>query len=169
MKPVILAIVGPSGAGKTFASEFLKNEKGIPVIVSFTTRPMRDGETHGVEHFFVDEEDMPSRSQMLAYTKFGGRHYWTEMNQVSKSGKCLYVIDEKGLIGLIEKYSDTYEIVPILIKRDLEQLLKSVSLERVKRDKSRLTIEDGFYDHIIENDGTVEEFKEKLLLMAKNI
>lgn len=168
MKPVIITIVGPSGSGKTFATEYLKKEIGIPVIVSFTTRPMRDGETNGVEHIFVDEIEMPPKNQMLAYTQFGGYHYWAELKQIPINGKCMYVIDEKGLIDLIEKFSNSFDIVSILIKRDVNKL-SSISAERIKRDEYRIKIEDSFYHYIIENNGSLEEFKEKLTSSIKHI
>ena len=44
--PIVIAIVGPSGSGKTTMANIMA-ENGIPTIVSFTTRPMRDGETNG--------------------------------------------------------------------------------------------------------------------------
>ncbi len=39
MKPIIIAIVGASGSGKTHLSKFLQKEFGIPAIISTTTRP----------------------------------------------------------------------------------------------------------------------------------
>ena len=43
MKPIIIAIVGASGSGKTHLSKFLQKEFGIPAIISTTTRPRREG------------------------------------------------------------------------------------------------------------------------------
>ena len=45
--PVIVAIAGPSGAGKTVLSGMLKDE-GYAEIVSVTTRAPRKGEQNGV-------------------------------------------------------------------------------------------------------------------------
>ena len=53
MKPVIIAIVGRSGSGKTYMAEFLRKKMNIPTIVSYTTRRKRPGETDGVEHFAI--------------------------------------------------------------------------------------------------------------------
>lgn len=169
MKPIILAIVGPSGSGKTSLAEMLKQKLNIPVIVSYTTRPMRVGETNGVEHYFVAESKIPSRDEMLAYTKFGGFHYWSLHNQIPLSGPCSYVIDEKGLIKLMEEYDDTYNIIPILIKRDIDKLKQEVDLDRLKRDKHRITIEDAGYAAIIDNNSTLEEFYKIALSTIKKL
>lgn len=169
MKPKIIAMVGPSGAGKTFAAEYLKKELGISVIVSFTTRPIRIGETNGVEHFFVEEAEMPPQNQMLAYTKFGGHHYWAEVRQALKNDRCIYVVDEKGLLYLMDNFSHNFEVIPVLIKRDVKRLSSEISIDRIKRDDSRINIEDNYYQYVIVNDGTLEEFKEKLLSTIKQI
>ena len=39
--PIIITIVGPSGSGKTTMANIM-SENGIPTIVSYTTRPMRE-------------------------------------------------------------------------------------------------------------------------------
>ena len=76
MKPVIIAIVGRSGNGKTYMAEFLRKKMNIPTIVSYTTRRKRPGETDGVEHFFIGSEQVPEGDDMLAYTVFGGEQYF---------------------------------------------------------------------------------------------
>ena len=69
MKPVIIAIVGRSGNGKTYMAEFLRKKMNIPTIVSYTTRRKRPGETDGMEHFFIGSEQVPEGDDMLAYTE----------------------------------------------------------------------------------------------------
>ena len=165
-KPLILAIVGPSGAGKTILSEYLKCELGLPPIVSYTTREIRDGETDGVEHYFVTSDKMPTKDRMLAYTKFGGHHYWADLLDVPETG-CSYTIDEKGLMMLWETHGDKFDIKAVLIKRNPE--LIQVPKERKKRDRCRVRIEDAAYSLIIENNGELEEFLKEACEKIKEI
>lgn len=154
-KPLILAIVGPSGAGKTTLSDYLKAELGLNPIVSYTTRPIREGETDGVEHHFVTKEDMPPKSKMLAYTKFGNNHYWAALSDVPEGG-CSYTIDEKGLMMLWDNYGEMFNIKAVLIKRKPE--LINVPKERRKRDRCRVSIEEAAFSLVIENNDDLENF-----------
>lgn len=158
--PTIVCVVGPSGCGKTTMARFIEKALGIPMLVSYTTRPIRDGEIDGVDHHFVTEADMPAQDQMLAYTNFGGYHYWMPFSEIPYEdvGICTYVIDEKGLQMLKEKFSEEFSIVSVLIKRDRELLEQQVGAERVQRDLDRITIPEEDYDVVIENNGRIEDF-----------
>ena len=152
----IVAIVGASGSGKTQLSLYA-NKFGYPVICSYTTRPMREGETNGVEHIFVTEDNMPTKDKMLAYTFFGGYHYWSEKSQVDNELPTLYVIDEKGLIDLKQNYKNEYKIFCVYVTRtdnDVDQ-------KRKDRDNDRVGIDPSDIDMNIVNDyPTLEDFLE---------
>jgi guanylate kinase len=156
-KKTIVAIIGASGSGKTVLSLEMKRY-GYPVICSYTTRPMRTGEVSGIDHIFVDEKDMPDKSEMLAYTYFGGYHYWAEKKQVDDVLPTLYVIDEKGLIDLKNNYKDEYNIYVVYVTRtnnDVDQNRKDRDNDRVKIDPSEIDLEiyndysnvNDFLDH----------------------
>ena len=169
MKTTILAIVGASGSGKTYMAEYLKQQCGVPTIVSFTTRPKRSDETDGVEHWFVDTKRIPKKEKMLASTIFGGYAYWTEKQQLIHNGICTYVIDEDGLKKLeIMAQAMDLNIIPLLVKRD-ESYLKNISKERRDRDKNRNQLPNDYYKYIIENNGTLKEFHKNILLINKEI
>lgn len=94
----------------------------------------------------------------------GNNHYFSLHSQVPKEGLCTYVIDEKGLEELTKQFSDMYLIIPVAIKCSQETLrLRGINQERLQRDKGRLHIDDSYYDCIICNNGTIEEFKAKIL------
>lgn len=158
VKPKIICVVGPSGSGKTTLARFLEKALDIPMLVSYTTRLKRDNEVNGVDHWFVTEDQMPSRDKMLAYTTFGGNHYWMPLSELSDKNVCTYVIDEKGLLDLIQHYGDDFIIFGVLIKRNIDQLIAQVGEERVRRDLDRVRIPDSEYGFIIENNGRIEDF-----------
>lgn len=150
-RPIIIAVVGPSGSGKTTACRVTEKASGINLICSYTTRQMREGEIDGVDHYFVSESEMPPREQMLAYTFFGGNHYWTTLDQVMDRN--LYIVDEEGLRML---YKDSrYDVVSIYINRSERDGIDS---ERKDRDAEREPIPVGQYDFVVENDCPEDTF-----------
>ncbi len=168
MKPVIICIVGASGSGKTTASMILQKQFGWNAIVSYTTRPMRQGEKNGVDHWFVKSSQVPDKSKICAYTKFGGYEYWTEWNQFMTLFPCVYVIDEKGLIDLQSKESSPFPFTLITIKINRDNL-SDIEEKRKERDSERIQIPDECYDYIINNNGSMEQFRLSLYLTAKCI
>lgn len=152
----IVAIIGASGSGKTQLSLYV-SKYGFPVICSYTTRPMREGETDGVEHIFVTEDQMPRKDEMLAYTFFGGYHYWAEKSQVDDNLPTLYVIDEKGLVDLKKRSKGEYNIFCVYVTR----LNNDVDDTRKERDHDRIEICDDDIDMKIVNDySSLEDFLE---------
>lgn len=166
MIPTIIAIVGASGSGKTTLVNHIQKTLGIPALVSYTTRPIRPGETDGVEHWFVTEDTMPSRDKMLAYTKFGDYHYWTKLSQLETQEICMYIIDEKGLLELQALQNDFFNhksgsffhLIEILVERDENLIRKNVDEQRMQRDNSRISLPREFYQITLKNNGTLEDF-----------
>ncbi len=57
-EPLLIVISGPSGVGKDAVIQRMK-ERGLPFhfVVTATTRPKRPGEVHGVDYFFVSNDE----------------------------------------------------------------------------------------------------------------
>lgn len=164
-RKVIICLVGKSGVGKTLASTMFKFLFDWNVVCSYTTRNMRDDEINGVDHIFVGKDDVPDKSEMLAYTLFGDNEYWTLYNQFEKNIPNVYVIDEKGIEWLKEKVSD-FELILIKVKREN---LDSISDERKARDNDRKEFPDDYYDYIINNDGNINELQSTVYLIGCSI
>ena len=116
MKPIIIAIVGASGSGKTHLSKFLHKEMNIPMIVSTTTRPQRPGEIEGEDYFFVRSTTGYKRQDMLTYTRFGEYEYFSMKKQMPCSGFCSYVVEENGIRALKRSAGDDYGIFAVTVQ-----------------------------------------------------
>ena len=99
---------------------------------------------------------------MLAYTYFGGKHYWTTIDQIPEYGGCTYIIDEVALVEMLEKFGEEIDFVTILIKKDAQQIGQLVDAERIKRDEQRLKLNDDFYDIVITNNGTINDLRKQI-------
>ena len=56
-QPLVVVISGPSGVGKDAVIRRLQDKRpDLHFVVTATSRPMRPGETHGIDYFFVSRE-----------------------------------------------------------------------------------------------------------------
>lgn len=146
----LITITGPSGAGKDTVARMMSEMTDWPVLCSYTTRPMREGEVNGREHYFVEHVNV-SPTKMLAYTFYGGYDYWTRLDQVKDTA--IYVIDEVGLVELKEKHPDI-EVFSIYVNNDVVvRLARGVKLSRIVRDVERFRNAPQIkYDFVIINN-----------------
>ena len=155
----LITITGPSGAGKDTVARMLSEMSGYKVLCSYTTRPKRDGEVDGWQHYFVEKCDVP-HDKMLAYTQYGGYEYWTTIDQVKD--KAIYVIDEDGLKALCEKFQDIELFKICVAARERTRLYRGVSQERMDRDKQRKLMPLSFYDAVIFNNDSLSVLRDEV-------
>ena len=155
----LITITGPSGAGKDTVARMLSEMGGYKVLCSYTTRPKREGEIDGVEHYFVEKCNVP-RDKMLAYTQYGGYEYWVTIDQITN--KSIYVIDEDGLKYMCKRFPDI-ELFKICVSaRESTRLYRWVSQDRIDRDKQRKLLPLAFYDAVIFNNDSLNALRDEV-------
>ena len=154
----LITITGPSGAGKDTVARMMSEMTDWPVLCSYTTRPMREGEVNGREHYFVEHVNV-SPTKMLAYTHYGGYDYWTRLDQVKDTA--IYVIDEVGLVEMKEKHPDI-EVYSIYVNSWLPiRLTRGVKLPRIIRDVERFRNAPQIkYNKVIHNNKDKDSLQE---------
>lgn len=89
MKGLLFIVAAPSGAGKSSLIEaLLKEDPGLTLSVSYTTRTPRPGEQDGREYFFVDERAflaMLERGEFLESALVHGNRYGTSHKVIRES------------------------------------------------------------------------------------
>ena len=84
--PRLTVLSGPSGVGKsTVVAHLRKAHPEVWLSVSATTRRPRPGEVHGVQYFFVDDEEfdkLVANGELLEWAEFAGNRYGTPRGAV---------------------------------------------------------------------------------------
>lgn len=108
-----IIITGPMASGKTTLAKYLEKEYGFTRIITYTTRPMRDGEQNGVDYWFVDDNtfDTMEKSNAFAETQsynadFGFCRYGSVWNDYISDGLKVIVLDPMGAMEVINRYYD---------------------------------------------------------------
>lgn len=124
----IFCLMGKSSTGKDTIFKRLTEDQelNLKTIVSYTTRPIRDGEEEGKEYFFVDEkrlkelEDAGRVIEMRAYnTYFGIWKYFTVADeQIDLSREDYLIIGTLESFKKMKAYYGADKVVPVLITLD---------------------------------------------------
>jgi guanylate kinase len=87
----MLMVVAPSGAGKSsLVNALLKQDAGIDLSVSFTTRAPRPGEVNGREYNFLSEAEFLARKEagdFLESATVHGNYYGTSKSWIESQMK----------------------------------------------------------------------------------
>lgn len=141
----IFIVMGKSATGKdTIFKRLVQNDRvKLKTIIPYTTRPVRTGESNGVEYFFVSEEEMRNMDragkiiEVRKYqTVLGDWYYFTADDGQIQMGSNAYLMITT--LEAYEKIRDFYgkeQVVPVYIEvEDGERLTRA--LAREKQDKN---------------------------------
>ncbi|MHB8901386.1 MAG: guanylate kinase [Thermoguttaceae bacterium] len=166
----IVIVSGPSGVGKSTLLARVLAESEVPLVmsVSATTRSPRPGERHGVDYYFLSDEDFAqrrSRGEFLECFEVFGKGHWygtlaTEVCPRLERGDWVVLeIDVKGALTVTGKHPDavTFFIAPASIE-ELERRLRGRETEDEPAIRRRLgqareeLAAAGNYKHYVVND-----------------
>lgn len=127
MNKIIIALVGKAGSGKdTIASALKAQRPEWNMIVSCTTRPMREGEQEGVNYYYLTNEEFAAKvlnGDMLEVTYFNNWHYGAAKSCL-KDGVNIGVFNPEGFDCLRETQLYDNEITVIGFYIDCEDKLR---------------------------------------------
>ena len=173
----IFYIMGKSATGKdTVYKEILKRFPDLKTIVMYTTRPIRENETDGVEYHFrtIPEMEVLKESgkmiELRVYQTIAGPWYYFTMDDgqfdLSRDEKCL-------MIGTLESYEKMIQyfgkelLVPVYIEiPDGIRLMRATEREAMQKKpnfrevcRRYLADEDDFTEDRLKGLGIEKRFE----------
>jgi len=182
----ILLLIGPTAVGKSsLLDRALKDYPRLVDIITYTTRPMRGGESEGQPYHFVADEkfkQLVADKFFIEWAVVHGRMYGTPRDQVQNAFKqdkgIIIDIDVQGAKTMLKEFPEAVTIFlkpPSMdalrhrfIKRgvtneaDLERRLESARVEMAQADHFKhVLINDDF-------DQTYSEIRKIIENLLKN-
>ena len=136
----IFIVMGKSATGKdTIFKEIMKRlHEQLSTVILYTTRPIRTGETEGVEYHFVTREERDSLKEQgkiieerVYHTVLGDWFYFTaDDGQIDLSNQSYMMISTLEGYESLVRYFGKEQVVPIYIEvEDGERLQRALSRE----------------------------------------
>jgi guanylate kinase len=183
---ILFIVSSPSGAGKsTISRMLLKQEPGLEMSVSATTRPPRPGEVDGRDYHFVSLarfKDMVGDNEFLEWAHVFDHRYGTPREPVERAlaeGRdVLFDVDWQGAQQLYQQVGG--DVVRVFIfppsLPELERRLRDrgtdseeVIASRMARAAAEISHWDG-YDYVLVNDDVQRCFEDvRTILRAERL
>ena len=139
----IYYIIGKSSSGKDTIFKQLLAEKDLNLknIVSYTTRPIRNGEQDGVEYYFVNEKVIEAARnnkkliELRSYNTCHGiwKYFTLEDHQINLQNENYLMIGTLESFIHIRDYFGREAVLPVLIELDDgERLQRALERERAQ-------------------------------------
>ena len=125
---MIYCIMGMTGVGKTTIARKVSKRLNIPLIISYTSRPMRPGEVQDVDYHYVDNKHFDDNSddfiEMREYIVYDGsiwKYGYKKSDFRCQTSDYLVVIETDGFEAFKEYFGND-KIQPILINSHIDQI-----------------------------------------------
>ena len=179
----LFVIAAPSGAGKTTLVKALTTRNpDLRFSISYTTRPKRRNEAHGVDYLFVDKDEfdrLRAKGALLESAEVFDNFYGTSREQVDRHlGDGHHVVLEIDWQGAQQVRNAMPECVTVFIlppsRQELERRLRSrgtdteAVIERRLRDALADMSHWDEFDYVIFNDDLDQAVADLEAVLAGN-
>ena len=129
----VIALMGKAGSGKdAILHELIHLLPDTNEIISCTTRPIREGEVHGVNYFYMTPEEFGARvvnGEMIECTEFNNWFYGTSYEALRSNCLNIGVFNPTGVDSLMA-YPDIELQVFYITASDKIRLLRQLNREK---------------------------------------
>ncbi len=141
----IFCLMGKSACGKDTVYKKLLADESLPLktLVPYTTRPIRDGETDGVEYYFLTEEKLQELKhqekiiELRSYHTIHGvwKYFTVNDHQINLEENHYLIIGTLESYLKLKKYFGENIIIPLYIELESgERLQRALDRERMQSE-----------------------------------
>jgi guanylate kinase len=184
---LLLILSSPSGAGKsTLTRNLVREDRGIRLSISVTTRQRRPSEIDGIHYHFLPLEaefvEMRERGDLLEWAEVHGNFYGTPRKPVeqalARGEDMMFDIDWQGTRQIVEKIRKDVVSVFVLppsmpeLRARLERRAEDtpeVIARRLRNAREEIAQWES-YDYVLVNDDLDRTFSDlKAILAAERL
>lgn len=142
----IFVVMGKTSSGKDTVYKRVLDNLGLNQVVIYTTRPMRPGETNGVEYFFASEDELQKLredgkviEERCFHTVHGPWYYFTVNDgQINLEKHSYLMINTLAGFEKIRNYFRNFEedaVIPVYIEADpKDRLIRYINRESLQKN-----------------------------------
>ena len=179
----LFVVAAPPGAGKTsLIREVLKQLHDIEVSISHTTRLPRSGEIHGVDYFFIAQEQffaMIKNHEFVEYAEVFHHYYGTSIAQIKtrlQHGIDIVLdIDWQGAEQIKNIFPESLGIFILppslmeLEKRLLDRAQDNIDIIKLRMEQVKTALQRYIkFDYLILNDDFQRAITELMAIVIAN-
>ena len=154
----MIVLSGKTCSGKNFIRDLLKNE-GIDPVVTYTTRPMREGEIDGKTYHYLSQEEFQQKLKdgfFVEFTKYQApdgeaRFYGSHFSK--EDDNKVIILNPDGIDAL--RNSSQLEVTPVIFYIDTPDSL--IRERAVKRGDNSQEVEQRLKQDNIDFKGITEK------------
>ncbi|MFU8786901.1 MAG: guanylate kinase [Candidatus Izemoplasmataceae bacterium] len=150
----MLVMIGASASGKTEIAKLLIKNYRFKKMVTYTTRPKREGEIDGVDYHFLSRESFEDKMRIDFFleTSCYNNHYYGTAFKDAALDKVL-IVDIQGANALYKELKDDVMIFFIQSPESLRKERMLARGDKLEDVKKRLKIDKDYFvkenlDHI---------------------
>lgn len=161
---ILIILAGPTAAGKSIIQkELLRQNQTLHKVITYTTRPLRNGERDGIDYHFVNKEQFEERLSQGLFIEsdcYNGEYYGTPKNQLDpifSGNDVVWILTMPRALDIDTYIKDTFDLdtARAIISQTVTILVVPESIDQLKKQ------------FIMKRGGSQREFSSRIPLDCK--